>query len=114
MCTKTRLPKPFLKSLPDTFHRIKENKYTAPAYTSVNLYFEDESRFGLLTRSKRVLTKRGVKPLCPYQHQFETMYLFGAFSALNGDSCMLLLPQCNSESFQLFLNEFSRQKPLEY
>ena len=27
---------------------------------------------------------------------------------------MLLLPQCNSESFQLFLNEFSRQKPLEY
>ena len=27
---------------------------------------------------------------------------------------MLLLPQCNSESFQLFLNALSRQKPLEY
>jgi transposase len=74
----------------------------------------DESRFGLMTRQKRVLTKTGVKPLCPYQHKFDTTYVFGAFSPFNGDSCMLLLPQCNSDTFQLFLNEFSKQKPKEY
>ena len=67
-----------------------------------------------MTRQKRVLTKRGVKPLCPYQHTFDTTYLFGAFSPFNGDSCMLLLPYCNSSTFQLFLNEFSKQKPQEY
>ncbi len=93
-------------------HSLKEA--TPAAYTSFNLYFEDESRFGLMTRQKRVLAKRGVKPLCLYQHRFETTYLFGAFSPVNGDSCMLLLPQCNSDTFQLFLNEFAKQKPQEY
>ncbi len=78
------------------------------------MYFEDESRFGLLTRQKRVLTKRGVKPLCPYQHTFDTTYLFGAFSPFNGESCMLVLPYCNTHNFQVFLNEFSKQQPQEY
>lgn len=107
--------KVFLKSLPLTFEGIKQsNKGLASPYTSFNLYFEDESRFGLMTRQKRVLTKRGIKPICPYQHSFDTTYLFGAFSPFTGSSYMLLLPQCNSESFQSFLNEFSKQKSQEY
>ena len=114
MCTKTRPQKLFLKTLPDTFKDIKKAKGATATYTSFNLYFCDESRFGLMTRQKRVLTKRGVKPLCPYQHRFDTTYLFGAFSPLNGDSCMLLLPQCNSDTFQVFLNELAKQKPQEY
>ncbi|MDQ3844804.1 MAG: transposase [Bacteroidota bacterium] len=67
-----------------------------------------------MTRPKRVLSQRGIKPLCPYQHNFDTTYLFGAFSAFNADSCMWLLPQCNSDTVPLFLNEFSQQKPQEY
>lgn len=78
------------------------------------MYFEDESRFGLMSRLRRVLTLRGVKPLVPYQHRFKNFYLFGCFSPLNGDSFLLELPECNSDSFQLYLNEFSTQKPDEF
>ena len=37
-------------------------------FTSVNLYFEDECRFGLFTRNGKTLTAKGVKPICPF-HQ---------------------------------------------
>jgi transposase len=43
-------------------------------------------------------------------HQvFKSTYLFGAFSPLNGDKFLLELPCCNTETFQVFLDEFSKQ-----
>jgi transposase len=48
-----------------------------------------------------------VKPLCQFQHRFETTYLYGAFSPVNGAHFLLELPQCNTETFQAFLDEFS-------
>jgi transposase len=77
------------------------------------VYAQDESRFGLHTVTGRVLTAKGVKPICAYQHKFENTYLFGAFSPINGDSFLLELPYCNSECFQIYLNEFSKHKPTE-
>lgn len=35
--------------------------------------------------------------------------MFGAFSPLNGASFLLELPYCNTDSFELFLTEFSLQ-----
>lgn len=63
---------------------------------------------------RRVLTLRGIKPLLPYQHRFENFYLFGAFSPLTGHSFLLELPHCNTQGFQLYLNEFSKQAPDEF
>lgn len=83
-------------------------------YSSVNLYVQDESRFGLFTRNGRALTAKGVKPICTYQHKFENTYLFGAFSPINGDSLLLEMPYCNSACFQVFLNEMSSQNPSEF
>ena len=54
-----------------------------------------------------------MKPICPYQHKFENTYLFGAFSAVNGNSFLLELPFCNTQTFQIFLNEFSKEEPTE-
>jgi transposase len=71
------------------------------------LYFEDESPFGLFTKNGKALTARGVKPICPFQQVFQSTYLFGAFSPINGASFLFELPFCNTEAFQLFLNEFS-------
>ena len=51
-----------------------------------------------------------MKPICPFQQVFQSTYLFGAFSPINGASFLLELPFCNTDSFQLFLNEFSKQK----
>ena len=93
---------------------IKNNTLKNPDFTSVNIYFEDESRIGLLTILRRVLTTRGIKPIAPYQHKFDNLYLFGAFSPINGDHFLLEMPACNSETFQVFMDEFSSQKPDEF
>lgn len=86
---------------------------TQQDFDSVNVYFYDECRFGLFTRNGRMLTARGVKPVCPFQQVFKSTYLLGAYAALDGDSCMLEMPFCNALTFQLFLNELAQQKPEE-
>lgn len=78
-------------------------------YSQVNLYFEDESRFGLFTRDGKALTAKGTKPIRPFHQVFETLYLFGAFSPNTGDHFLLEMPNCNTDNCQLFLNEFSSQ-----
>lgn len=83
-------------------------------FKDVNLYFQDESRFGLFTRNGKALTAKGVKPVCPFHQIFKTTYLFGAFSPINGDSFLLELPCCNSNTFQIFLNELSLHNPDEF
>lgn len=41
---------------------------------------------------------------------FKSTYLFGAFSALTGDNFLLELPYCSNQTFQIFLNEFSKER----
>lgn len=83
-------------------------------YTTANLYFQDESRFGLFTRNGKALTAKGVKPICPFHQVFKTTYLFGAFSPINGDSFLLEMPNCNTINFQLFLEGFALNQPDEF
>ncbi|MDQ3845343.1 MAG: IS630 family transposase [Bacteroidota bacterium] len=78
------------------------------------MYCLDESRFGLLTLAHKALTARAVKPLCTYQHRFETTYLYGAFSPITGSHLLLELPTCNSETFQFFLNQLANVDPQEF
>jgi hypothetical protein len=82
-------------------------------FETINIYFQDESRFGLFTRVGKRLTAKGVKPICPYHHKYENTYLFGAFSPVTGNAFMLDLPFCNAATFQLFLNEFAMEQPSE-
>ena len=39
--------------------------------------------------------------------------MFGAFSPITGDKFLLEYPNCNADSFELFLNELSKEKPTE-
>jgi transposase len=75
------------------------------------LYFEDESRFGLITKEGRMLTAKGVKPVCNYHQQYLSTWLFGAFSPITGDDFLMEFPMCNAENFQIFLNEFAQMNP---
>ena len=93
---------------------IKETKFQSCDFKAVNIYFQDESRFGLLTIQRRILTIRGVKPLQPYQHKFKNLYLFGAFSPITGTHFTLELPKCNADCFQLYLDGFSEQDTDEF
>jgi transposase len=42
---------------------------------------------------------------------FQSTYLFGAFSPITGKHLLMQLPQCNAETFQIFLDELSAQEP---
>jgi len=67
-----------------------------------------------MTKNGKSLTARGVKPICPFQQVFESIYLFGAFSPITGDSLQLILPGCNADNFQIFLNSLSNQNTEEF
>ena len=104
----------YLKKLPETLKHIKDNKLQSDEFSKFNIYFQDESRFGLLTIQRRILTVKGVKPIVPYQHKFNNFYLFGSYSPITGTQFTLELPKCNTECFQTYLNEFSKQDIDEY
>jgi len=89
-------------------------KHYSINYVRFNVFFEDESRIGLFTRNGKALTAKGVKPLSPYYHKYESSYLFGAFSPINGASLLLELPKCNTDNFELFLEYLSAMDKEEY
>lgn len=80
----------------------------------MNLYFQDESRFGLMTHLGKCLTASGVKPIVNYQHRFSTTYLYGSYSPINGDSFVWEINGVDTTIFEAYLNHFSKYKPKEY
>lgn len=79
----------------------------------MNLYCQDESRFGLHTHTGRMLTARGVKPVAVAQQEFESVWLFGAFSPIDAKKLLIEMPACNTENFQIFIDELSQTDPTE-
>lgn len=80
----------------------------------MNLYFQDESRYGLMTHTGKCLTALGIKPIVSYQHRFETTYLYGSYSPINGDSFVWEVNGVNTTIFEQYLNQFSEHNPKEY
>lgn len=83
-------------------------------YDSINLYFQDEARFGLKTDVGSVITAKAVAPLVKYQHKFKSTYLYGAYSPINGDSVVLEIENVNTTIFEQYLIQLSEHKPKEY
>ena len=74
----------------------------------VRYWSQDESRLGLKTIVRRLLTLPGVKPVGPLQWKFEAFYLYGAVEPLTGASFFLEFSHLDSVCFQAFLKEFSK------
>lgn len=68
----------------------------------------------MFTRNGKGLTAKGIKPICTFQQVFKSLYLFGAFSPITGDHFELEMPHCNTDTFQVFLDEFSESSPNEF
>ena len=68
----------------------------------------------MFTRNGKALTAKGINPICPFHQVFQTLYLFGTFSPINGDKFLLEMPHCNAVNFQVFLNSFLAQNPEEF
>ena len=100
-----------LKKLPELLKNIIKDKQDN--FKLFNIYFQDESRFGLKTHIGRCLTARGVKPIVKYQHAFKNTYLYGCFSPVNGDSFVYEIEGTTSEIFYSYICEFSKHKPEE-
>jgi len=79
-----------------------------------NLYFQDESRFGLMTHTGRCITSRGVQPLVTYQHKFANTYLWGSYSPIDGDSFVWEINGTSCEIFEEYLKALSRHRPDEF
>ena len=80
----------------------------------MNLYFQDESRFGLMTHVGKYLTARGVKPIVKYQHAFKNTYLYGSYSPVNGDSFVWEINGVDTKVFEAYLQAFSKHNENEY
>ena len=80
-------------------------------YTDFNLFFQDESRFGLLTHLGSMITAKGIRPKVKYQHRFATTYLYGSYSPIDGDSFVMEIDGVNTDIFEAYLKEFSKHKP---
>src|SRR5512144_1984781 len=74
----------------------------------VRYWSQDESRLGLHTIRRRLLTLPGVNPVGPLQWKFEAFYLYGAVEPLTGEGFCLEFSHLNSKCFQTFLDEFSK------
>lgn len=61
-----------------------------------------------------MLTAKGIKPVAPFLHRFDNLYLFGAFSPITGTSHLLEMPHCNANTFQHFLDYTALQEPQEF
>jgi len=77
------------------------------------LFFQDESRFGLITKQKRVITAKGIKPIGIYKHSYQYKWLWGSFSPFTGEQFCMTTDTVSKDWFIKYLNEFSRQNPKE-
>lgn len=101
----------FLKNLPAKIEHIKNTSFQSSGCSDLRLYVMDESRFGLLSIPRRCLTRKGTKPIIPFQHKFKNFYLFGAYAPLSGDHFTLEMPRCNTDTFETYLEQFSLHQP---
>ena len=74
----------------------------------LRLFFQDESRFGLMLEARRRITARGRKPLSPVSYVFAYYYLYAVVEPLTGANFFLEMPWLNGLCFQVFLDEFAK------
>lgn len=105
---------PFLK-LPHTFEelRISLNK-RKDKFESVNLYFQDESRFGLMSHMGSCISAKGVRPVIHYSHKFSSTYLYGSYSPIDGSSFVWEVNGVSTQIFEAYLKALSEHRPTEF
>lgn len=93
-----------LKKLPNILINIR-NSLNKNKFDTVNFYCQDESRLGLITKQKRVLTLRGVKPVGKYKHSYKYFWLWGSFSPITGDAHYMISGGVSKNAFIAYLND---------
>ncbi len=77
----------------------------------VRLLFQDEAGFGRINKPKYCWCQKGFRPSVPCHHIREYRYAYGAVEPLTGGSFFLVMPYCNTECMNIFLDKLSKQYP---
>ena len=72
----------------------------------IEVWFQDEARFGQQGTITRVWARRGSRPRAVRQTKYEWLYVIGAVCPETGESVGLLSPIINSEIVNVFLRQF--------
>lgn len=74
----------------------------------IEVWFEDESRFGQQGSLVQVWARRGSCPRYAKQTQYQWIYLFGAVCPRSGQAVGYLMPTADTFCMNLYLAEISR------
>ena len=77
----------------------------------VQVWFEDEARFGQQGTLTRVWAKRGSRPRAVRPTQYTSLYVLAAVCVSTGAASALVIPELNTEVLNLFLKQFARELP---
>ena len=73
------------------------------------MFFEDEARFGRISREMACWVKRSIIPSVARQMIREYIYAYSALSPQTGDCYSIISPFCNTEAMNEFLQQLSDQ-----
>lgn len=73
--------------------------------------FQDEAGFGRINKPKYCWCQKGFRPSVPCHHIREYRYAYGAVEPKTGESFFLIMPYCNTNCMNLFLQKLSEAYP---
>lgn len=74
----------------------------------IDVWFQDEARFGQQNQTTRLWAERGSRPRAVKQQQFEYGYLFGAVCPANGKTEGFISPLANKAAMTQHLKQISK------
>ncbi|MBK8202550.1 MAG: IS630 family transposase [Bdellovibrionales bacterium] len=89
---------------------LEEQKLLNPGKT-VQVWFQDEARFGQKGIVTRIWGLQGCRPTLPRQNGFKSSYFIGAVRPATGDKHALLFDGLDSRVISFYLDDFGRRLP---
>ena len=77
----------------------------------VDVWFQDEARFGQQNTTTRVWATKGTRPRVVRQQQFESAYLFGAVCPATGATEAIISPLSNGDAMKKHMSLISKRTP---
>ena len=75
----------------------------------VRIMFQDEAGFGRISKPKYCWCTKDVRPESPCHHIREYKYVYGAVEPKTGENFFLVMPYCDTNNMNVFLEELSEE-----
>lgn len=102
----------FKKELPVVLN--EERQKPTNSERKVRLFFQDEARFGCISRLTSCWAPMGIRPSVPCHLIRKYIYVYGAVCPEDGALFSLILPETSTTAMKIFLGELSQAYPDDY